>query len=409
MMSEYTAWITDQIRKVCEMYKNRTAGTQNVQDCMRMMETQLRDWCDHVEAEPFTLHPHAFMGSVPLQASLCICGVICFLLAHFLSSTALSVISSVFFLAAIAVWLLEYVFYGRVFDFLFPKKESFNIYGERKARIESRQRIILCGHADAAYEMSFFVHLKAWMIYVLMLAADVGMFVCLLFGFLCAMGAVSEHTTVVFTVVESVLLAVDISWLFFIRWHVISDGANDNLTGCFISMSILKEMAEKEERLDYADVCCLITDGEESGLRGAMAFAEAHRQELIEDNTMVIAIDTIHNPEEIMIYHRGINFTQKNSPEVCDLLHEAGLACGKDIPNTDFYPGANDSEAFSRNGIKAAAICAVQHTPSTYYHTRYDSWDNLRPDCIELVRNIAYSALKIEDSYLEVLAESMIE
>ena len=181
MMSEYTAWITDQIRKVCEMYKNRTAGTQNVQDCMRMMETQLRDWCDHVEADPFTLHPHAFMGSVPLQASLCICGVICFLLAHFLSSTALSAISSVFFLAAIAVWLLEYVFYGRAFDFLFPKKESFNIYGERKARIESRQRIILCGHADAAYEMSFFVHLKAWMIYVLMLAADVGMFVCLLF------------------------------------------------------------------------------------------------------------------------------------------------------------------------------------------------------------------------------------
>ena len=340
---------------------------------MHAMKAQLRDWCDDVAAEPFTLHPHAFMGSVPLQASLCICGVICFLLSYFLPSAAAAWISAVLFLAAISVWLLEYVFYGRAFDFLFPKKESVNIYAERKARVESRQRIILCGHADAAFEMSFFVHLKAWMIYVLMVGADLGMFVCLLFGVLYATGAVSVYTAAIFSVIEAVLLVVDISWLFFIRWRVIADGANDNLTGC------------------------LITDGEESGLRGAMAFAEAHRQELIDDHTMVIAIDTIHDPDELMIYHRGINFTQKNSPEVCELLHEAGLACGKNIPYTDFYPGANDSEAFSRNGVKAAVICAVQHTPSTYFHTQYDSWDNLRPDCIELVRNIACRALRIAD------------
>ena len=396
-MPNYTDWITEQIRKICETYKNRTAGSESVRDCMHEMETQLRDWCDDVAAEPFTLHPHAFMGSVPLQASLCICGVICFLLSYFLSSAAAAWISAVLFLAAISVWLLEYVFYGRAFDFLFPKKKSVNIYAERKARVESRQRIILCGHADAAFEMSFFVHLKAWMIYVLMVGADLGMFVCLLFGVLYAAGAVSVHTAAIFSMIEAVLLVVDISWLFFIRWRMIADGANDNLTGCLISMNILKELAEKDERLDYTDVCCLITDGEESGLRGAMAFAEAHRQELIDDHTMVIAIDTIHDPNELMIYHRGINFTQKNSPEVCELLHKAGLACGKDIPYTDFYPGANDSEAFSRNGIKAAAICAVQHTPSTYYHTRYDSWDNLRPDCIELVRNIARHALRIAD------------
>ena len=98
-----------------------------------------------------------------------------------------------------------------------------------------------------------------------------------------------------------------------------------------------------------------------------------------------------------MIYHRGINFTQKNSPEVCELLYEAGLACGWDIPYTDFYPGANDSEAFSRNWIKAAAICAVQHTPSTYYHTRYDSWANLNPEGIEVVRRIVRQTIVIKD------------
>ena len=402
-MPEYTAWITAQIRKICETYKNRTAGTQSVRECMRAMAAQLRDWCDDVQTEPFTLHPHAFMGSVPLHVSLCICGVLCFWLARLLASSVLAGVSAGLFVVAAAMLLLEYVFYGRAFDFLFPKKESVNIYAERKARVESRQRIILCGHADAAFEMSFFVHLKAWMIYVLLLGADIGMFASIIIGILYAANAVPEQTAIVFSAIEAALLLFYIPWLFFIRWRVVADGANDTLTGCLISMSILKEMAEKDERLDYTDVCCLITDGEESGLRGAMAFAEAHRQALIDDHTMVIAIDTIHDPDEVMIYHRGINFTQKNSPEVCELLHEAGLACGKDIPYTDFYPGANDSEAFSRNGIKAAAICAVQHTPSTYYHTRCDTADNLNPDGIEFVRSVVRRALQITDKTPPVL------
>ena len=59
-MPEYTAWITAQIRKICETYKNRTAGSESVRDCMHEMETQLRDWCDDVAAEPFTLHPHSY-------------------------------------------------------------------------------------------------------------------------------------------------------------------------------------------------------------------------------------------------------------------------------------------------------------------------------------------------------------
>ena len=395
-MSEYTQWITEQIRRICETYQNRTAGSASVRSAMLDMAAQLQSWSDHVETEDFTLHPHAFMGSIPLQAALCICGIGCYILGSRLTSDVPMIVSAALFLFAAVLWLLEYVLYRRAFDFLFSKRQAVNVFAERKARVESKRRIILCGHADAAYEMSFFVRLKAWLIYVLILGADLGMFACLTFGLLSATGMVSSHTSAIFGWIEALLLLVYIPWLFFIRWRVVSDGANDNLTGCYISMSIVKEMAEKDIRLDYTDVCCLITDGEESGLRGAMAYAERHRQELIDTNSIVIAVDTIHDPEQIMIYHRWINFTQKNSPEVCELLHEAGLVCGRDIPYTDFYPGANDSEAFSRNGIKAAAICAVQHTPSSYYHTRYDSWDNLNPEGIENVRRIVSQAIQQE-------------
>ena len=396
-MTEQTRWIMDEIRHVCENYKRRVAGSQSVRACMNYMAEQLRGFSDRVVMEPFTLHPQAWIGSIALQGTLDILGVLCYWLGYSLSARAFTALSVLFFLGSILSWVFEYVLYGPAFDFLYPKKDAVNLFAERKAAGETKRRIILCGHADAAYEISFFQHeLKAWMIYLLILGADTGMFFCCGFG-IAALAGTAGTALRVFGIVELVLLVCYIPWLFFINWRVVVDGANDNLTGCYIPMSILKEMAENDERLENTDVCCLITDGEESGLRGALAYAEAHRQELLDSNTIVIALDTIHDPKELAIYHRGINFTQKNSPEVCELLHEAGLACGRDLPYAGFYPGATDAEAFSRYGIKAAGLCAVQHTPSTYYHTRHDSWDNLNPEGIEITRAVVYQALRIAD------------
>ena len=65
------------------------------------------------------------------------------------------------------------------------------------------------------------------------------------------------------------------------------------------------------------------------------------------------------------------------------------------MPTAEFYPGANDSEAFSAIGVKAAAICGVAFTPQDYYHTVRDTYTNLNPECIRLVRNILTDAIAI--------------
>lgn len=396
-MSGFSKWIMAEIKSVCINYKSRVGGSKSVIACLDHMARQLSSWADSVEQEPFSFAPHAFIGSIPLQAVCGICGVVCSWLGFCFSSKLFAILSFALFAVTLLLFIFEYTLYCRVTDWAYPKRVSKNVFAVRKAEGETRQRIILCGHADAAYEMPFFLHIKVPFLYVLLATADVGVLVCFVFGLLSLTVALSQTTLLVFGIVEGLLLLAFVPFLFFADWRTVADGANDNLSGCYLGMSILKEMAENGERLKHTDVCCLITDGEESGLRGAMAFAKAHRQELLERNTIVIAADTIHDPEQLMIYHRGINFTQKNSLEVCDLLHRAGQSCGADLPYTDFYPGANDSEAFSREGIKAAAICAVQHTPSTYYHTRFDSWDNLDEGCIELVRNILKAAVTLYD------------
>ena len=68
--------------------------------------------------------------------------------------------------------------------------------------------------------------------------------------------------------------------LFFINWRVIVDGANDNLSACFASIGILREMVKNDFRYDNTEVGVIITGSEEAGLRGALAFGKKHADEL---------------------------------------------------------------------------------------------------------------------------------
>lgn len=391
-------WISEQIKYICTNYKNRTAGSQKVHQCMDFMVEQLKPWTDEVHTESFTLHRHPFVGSISLLAAGGILGILCFISSYLFSSTLLAVISPIILAVSFILWFFEFVLYRQTIDFIFPKYHTMNVFAERKAKLESRQRIIISGHADAAFEMTFFLKLNTWQIYTLIILTILGMISCFVFGIIHAMSTLTPTTMLAFCIIEVLCFILFIPWFFFINWKVIVDGANDNLTGCYIGMNILREMAQNDERMEYTDVCCLITDGEESGLRGALAYAKQHQKELIDNNTIVVSIDTIHDPKELAIYHRGINFTQKNSQEVCLLLESAAQSCNLHLPYTDFYPGATDAEAFSRYGIKAAALCAVQHSPTTYYHTRQDSWDNIHPECISITQKLIKTAIQQYDA-----------
>ncbi|MBO5907006.1 MAG: M28 family peptidase [Clostridia bacterium] len=396
--SRYTRWICEQIKETCIRHGGRPGGSASALGAMHDMMEIGRELSDTAELHPFKMHPEAFASSFLLSAFFDVIGVNFFLLFCFYPYPVLSFLSAVSFFISISVLVFEFFLYLPFTDFLYPGRKSHNLLLTKRARGTSRRKIILVGHCDSAYEMPYMNKLPRFLLIPLIIGAITGKLFSLTVGIALPFAEGSGISPLVFGGLECFFLLFFVPFLFFVNFDGVTHGANDNLTGCYLGLSILKELTDLGQRLEQTDLCCLVTDGEESGLRGAFAFAKEKREELSDGNTVVIAIDTIHSPSELMIYDRGINFTQKNGDRAKRLIEAAGYSLGIKIPKAPFYPGATDAEAFSRFGIEATAICAVSHGVCDYYHSLSDTHLNLSEPGIEFVRKILISAIKIYDS-----------
>ena len=396
-MNNYTEYIVGRITDICKNYKRRIAGTESARAGADDIANEAKAYADEVKTQDFEIHPHAFLKSIQLCVAMEILAMPVSWIACLTGHTLLYFVADAMILLGYVILVVEYVLYNQIIDKLCPKYTGKNVYAVRKPKGEVKRRIILCGHHDAAFEMPLLNKLKMWMIYALFIVAGGGGLIDFLLNNILVLNFLPFEIEKTFMFVQTGFMVLSIPMLFFTDFHTVVDGANDNLTGTFLAMSILKEMADNDFRYENTEVCALITDGEESGLRGAAAFAKENISMLMDANTIVIAMDTIHETEQLQIYARGINFTEQNADEACNLLYFAGLRNGIELPYAEFYPGAVDSEAFSRLGVKAAGLCAVRHEPAPYYHTVHDSYDNLNPECIELTRKIIKTAVEMFD------------
>ena len=354
--------------------------------------------------EDFDLHPHAFMGFIPFAAIFGIIAVAGYWLAPVIGSW-LAVVAFALILFSVLMFIFEFMFYGEFVDFLFPKRVSRNVYATRKPTGEVKRRIIFGGHADVAAEWtySYIGELKA--LAPVMGGAIGGMFVifCALLAYLIKVistsFAVVELTGVwkVLGIVMLVFIPFLIAIIFFINWRIYVDGANDNLSACYIAAAVLKAMSDNDIRFENTEVGCFISGAEEAGIRGARAFARKHKKELQDVESVLIAMDTMREIEQLQIYNIGCTGTVHSSKAVGDLIHEAGINCGIDMPRAQLYPGAIDSDAWAQEGLTAAGFCGVNHDPKRYYHTRQDTADNISPECIELSLEICLEIAELYD------------
>ncbi|HNT88277.1 MAG TPA: M28 family peptidase, partial [Candidatus Hydrogenedentes bacterium] len=255
------------IRHVIATFGPREPGGEGETRAQTHFAEQLQAWTDEVRTEPFTVRPRAFMGFLRVAGTL--------FLAAMLAYWLLPILALAFSSGAVAVVLLQFLFYREFLDPLYPARTSHNVVGTQRAADERKRVLILCGHADAAYEWPFHYHGGPASLSAVVIGMVIAGVFKLATDLLCvALGgplAAPEGLWRTLGFVQWAGSPFFIAMFFFSDFRRVVPGANDNLTGSLLAIAIAKYLHETDTRFDHTEVQYLITGSEEAGLRGAKA------------------------------------------------------------------------------------------------------------------------------------------
>lgn len=386
-LREMTNFSVRGIKKICKDVGPRPAGSEQEHEAQKLMAAELDGACDKVEIEPFDVHPGAFLGWILTDGIMMIAAIVLFFFGMSAIALALCALSLIFA-------IVEFLLYKKLLDPFFPKKTSHNVVAVRKPKGEVRRRIIFSGHADSANEWRFTYYGGSKLLVPIIGLSFVGILLGLVLGIwaVAAGHAFSAADSGALNVMRYVFLAwipILFTALFFENKKRPVMGANDDLTGCFISMAVVKYMQQHDIRFENTEVWVVLTGSEEAGLRGAKAFCKAHKNELGDVETVFVGLDTIRDYDFAAVYSRDLTGTVKNDAGACALVKEAAKQTGLDLPYKSVFFGATDAAAVTQAGMKAVSVAAMDPAPAKYYHTRLDTADNLDIKTVEAALGVA--------------------
>lgn len=379
------------ITDICNAFGPRPCGSDSERYAQEQMMKDLEPFCDNVTRETFKANPKAFMSFVP-HAGACLIGATAINLATaFCKGSKLKSLGSAALMSgALSGIVGEFLLYKKMYDPLFKEETSGNVIAVRKAKGETKRRIIISGHSDSAPEWTYTYRLGSHGVLAVAGYAVAGL------GYTAATTAalLAGKKAKKMALGQLGFLPAYAGLFKFVNHNNYVDGANDDLTGCYISAAVMKYLSDNDIRFDNTEIVAIMTGGEECGLRGAKAFFEAH-PELKNDGveTIYVALDNIRDGDFMMIYEKDMTGMVHNDKDVCTLLKNAGLKHGESIPIGAIPLGSTDAAAASQAGIKAASLVAMDPAPARYYHTRLDKADILIPEVMEKVLNIMLEAI----------------
>ncbi len=388
-------YMIDEITYICNKFEKRGPGDYGEQQACEYAAEQMKEYgCDRVAVEGFKENPNAFLGWIYITISCCFLA----LLSYFF----VPALSIVFIVLGLTLCVLQFGLYKKVVDKLFKEKIGHNVAGFKKPTGEVKRRIIFNGHPDASWEWPF----KYKFTY---LGFDIHMIVCFIGAFytlgiaIAAVAGAFEANPELATKLGLGGLAFTPFWFgLYFMWNEkrIVDGANDNLSGCYMGMAILKMLKDEGIEFENTEVGVIFSGSEEAGLRGAKAWCEAHANEFNDVPTFVYSYDTITQPEYLQVNYRDLNGTVKVDKDVSDLFYEAceelKIPCGKGMVPP--LGGATDSAAFAQAGMRATGITALNHALPDFYHTRLDTPDALNKECLAYCFAASVKVLEMFDN-----------
>lgn len=392
-------YMVDEITYICKNFEKRAPGSKGEQQACEYMAKVLKEdcGCERSDVESFKENPGSFYGWIYFTMTFVLLAIPCFFFAP--------IVSVLLILAGLFIVFLQFGLYKKLIDRCFPEKTGHNVTAVKKCTGEVKRRIFFNGHPDAAWE---------WPVnYKLGGVGFEGHAV------MCGVGAIYYLVISILSMVESGKVfglanpdslyfkmalwgLIFVPFLIGLYWmrnkHRVVDGANDNLSGCYMGIAILKALKDEGIELENTEIGVILSGSEEAGLRGAKAWCEQHKGEFDDVPTFIYSYDTIHDPKFLMTNYRDLNGAVKADKDVSDLFMEAAkevnVPCKKGwVPPLG---GATDSAAFAQAGLRATGITGLNHNLEDYYHTRRDTYDNMN---LEGLANCFAASVKVLEKF----------
>lgn len=405
-------FMCDEIAHICTTMPKRNPGSEGELEACNYMADFMKTECgaERSDVESFEENPNAFFGFLYFTVTFALIGIASFFV--------LPIVGVISIILGLALLVVQFGFYKKVIDVFFPKATGHNVTAIKKCTGEVRGRVFFNGHPDAVWYWPFHQYLGSKVHVGIQASGIIGALVWLVLDIIAAVKTgcrpITGYTfsTLCGDIYGTPLVAVALAALIFtvplvllyFMWdeRKITDGANDNLTGCYMGIAILKALKDHGIELEHTEVGVIISGSEEAGLRGSLAWAKTHKGEFDDVPTWIYSFDTIHESEFFGVNYRDLNGTVKSDKEVSDSFMEAAKELNIKCSKTWVPPlgGATDNAAFNKYGFKSTGVTAMNHVLPPYYHTMRDTADNLEPGCLADCFAVAVKCLENFDKAL---------
>lgn len=398
---EAAEYMVSEITHICKDFEKRDPGSKGEQQACEYMADVLKNecGCERADVESFKENPGSFFGWIYFT--------ITFVLAAVAISFFYPLVSIILIVVGLLIVFMQFGLYKKFIDRFFPEKTGHNVTAVKSCKGEVKRRIFFNGHPDAAWEWPVNYKLGGVGFEGHAVICGIGAVYYLVISIMLVAKNGLEYVS--FDADETLGLLrliglVFVPFLIGLYWmwneNRIVDGANDNLSGCYMGIAILKALKEEGIEFENTEVGVILTGSEEAGLRGAKAWCAAHKGEFDNVPTFIFSYDTIHDPKYLMTNYRDLNGTVKADKDVSDLFMEAAkeldISCKKGwVPPLG---GATDSAAFAQAGFRATGVTGLNHKLEDYYHTRRDTYDNMNEQGLADCFAISVKALEMFDN-----------
>lgn len=406
VIDENVDYTVKEITNVIKKYGPRESGNENCLAAEKHIKKEMDTYCDETRFESYKMAPKAFLHwtklvsaaiflAVTVSAALVFTSVITFF-------TAQCIVGGVVFVG-LFITVMEFLMYKQFMDVFYKKVEGHNLLGVRKPRGEVKRRIIISGHIDAAYEWRHILYGKKVPLMTICMGGTIGgaiisfvlSIVAIIANFV-NMGAFGRFMCDYSFYFHFFTALMMVTLFLFVDFKTISPGANDNLTGTYAAACALRMLDMAGVDFENTEVCAMITDGEEAGLRGCKQWAKDHYDEYMNSGveTAILCVDTLTDLEYLNVYNRDMTGTVKHNQKFSQLVMDSAKEAGHDdLKFANVFFGSSDAAAFTQEGITATCLAAMDPSPADYYHNRRDSYDRLVPEAIKTGYEVILSTI----------------